>query len=100
MNKKCRNKAEQAELCKKYLSSDLGRKVFCEKYDINPKTLSRWMTHYKAAQKSELNFIPVGTVPKVHAEALAIELPNGIKLGLNLDATAVSSLVQELLTCK
>ena len=100
MNKKCRNKAEQTQLCKKYLSCNLGRKAFCERYDINPKTLSRWVTNYKAVQKSDLTFIPIGTMPTVQAESLSIELPNGIKLGLTLEATTVSTFIQELLTCK
>lgn len=97
MTQRHHDKKQQELLCKKYLSGKLGRRAFCEAHDISAKTLSRWLSKPKDTLESKLNFIPIGAMTNKQLPGIEVDLPNGTKLKLYLEAAAISDFIMELL---
>ena len=97
MNKNNHDKKEQEELCKEFILSGLSRKEFSNKHNISTKTLSRWLSTKKKASESKLKFLPIGTIGKGKPVILSIALSNGIKLTVNIETSAISELIKDLI---
>ena len=94
-------------LVEKYFSSNLSRKVFCEREGITYSTFQWWLGQYRQ-KKSTLSahdadqfdaFIPIhvseAETPATHRSACHIEYPNGVIVRLGqADAHFISQLVQ------
>lgn len=91
-------------LVERYFSSNLSRKVFCEREGITYSTFQWWLGQYRQNESSRAtehvdNFVPIHvTVPKTsdtHPSACHIEYPNGVVVRLeHADVHLISQLVQ------
>jgi hypothetical protein len=94
-------------LVEKYFSSNLSRKVFCERESITYSTFQWWLGQYRQNESSRAthrpekvdNFVPIHvTVPEpsdARPAACHIEYPNGVVVRLgHADVHLISQLVQ------
>ncbi|VGO16230.1 hypothetical protein PDESU_04821 [Pontiella desulfatans] len=90
---------ERRELIKEYHASESTQAAFCREWNINPKTLARWLRAER--QENEVSFCEVELKqdPPVTDE-LRIDLPNGVKVMLNIgSADELGRVLREAAGC-
>jgi len=71
---------ERRELIEEFNASGLTQAAFCREWNINPKTLARWLKVER--KEAEVSFCEVEVQPARSANELRICLPNGIEVRL------------------
>ena len=89
---------DRERICQEYLSSEVTQKEFSKGLHLSAKTLNRWINEGKS-KKKPLKFIPIGEI-KPPLGLAEIILPNAIRIRLPIELEKISSIAQELLTCK
>jgi transposase-like protein len=76
-------KEERQELINEFQSSGLTQAAFCREWNINPKTLVRWLR--VGREDDEISFCEVDVQSEPpRADELKICLPNGIEVQLRI----------------
>lgn len=76
---------ERRELIEEFNSSGLTQAAFCREWNINPKTLARWLRVER--EESEVSFCEVEVQPEPSpVDELRIFLLNGIEVGLKISS--------------
>lgn len=90
---------ERRELIEEFNSSEMTQAAFCREWNINPKTLARWLRIER--KDNEVSFCEVD-VPSKNAQAgeLRICLPNGIDVALKIASTeGLGGILREAAGC-
>lgn len=90
---------ERRDLIEEFNSSGLTQAAFCREWNINPKTLARWLRIER--QENKVSFCEVDVQPGLPpADELRICLPNGIKVMLKITSLAeLSTVLREAAGC-
>ena len=89
---------ERRELIEEFNASELTQAAFCREWNINPKTLARWL---RVERKNEVTFCEVeaGTV-SVPKDEVRICLPNDIEVMVPLTAgLKLGDILREAASC-
>jgi transposase-like protein len=90
---------ERRELIEEFQSSDLTQAAFCREWNLNSKTLARWLRLER--QEDEVSFceMELQAGPPV-AEELRIYLPNGIEVALKIASSEeLGNILREAAGC-
>ena len=83
---------ERRELIKEYQASESTQAAFCREWNINPKTLARWLRAER--QENELSFCEVELQPAPPVtDELKICLTNGIEVLVKVESVEALGLV-------
>ena len=77
---------ERRELIEEFNSSGLTQAAFCREWNINPKTLARWLRIERAEAEVSFCEVDVQSEPS-QADELRICLPNGIEVQLRISSS-------------
>ena len=90
---------ERRELIEEFNASGLTQAAFCREWNLNPKTLARWLRIERA--DAEISFCEIDVQPAApSASELKICLPNGIEVALRIASTAeLGNVLREAAGC-
>jgi transposase-like protein len=90
---------ERRELIEEFHASGIKQAAFCREWNINPKTLARWLRLER--QEKEVSFCEVELpVNDSRGDELRIYLPNGVKVALHVaSSTDLGGILREAAGC-
>jgi transposase-like protein len=90
---------ERRELIEEFQSSDLTQAAFCREWNLNPKTLARWLRIDR--EDSEVSFCEVELAnTSVPANTIRVHLPNGIEVTVPVGSSQeLADVFREAATC-
>jgi len=90
---------ERRELIEEFQSSNLTQAAFCREWNLNSKTLARWLRIER--EEAEISFCEVEVQPGAStAGELRICLPNGIEVALKIASSEdLGSILREAARC-
>ena len=90
---------ERRELIEEFNSSGLTQAAFCREWNINSKTLARWLRIEREGAEVSFCEVDVQTAPPSDSE-LEICLPNGIAVQLRIPSLdSLGSVMREVARC-
>ena len=90
--------AERRELIEEFHASGMKQVEFCSEWNLNPKTLARWLRLER--QEAEPSFCEVELGGSARMEDVRVRLPNGIELAVPVATPeALGTLLREAAGC-
>jgi len=90
---------ERQELIGEFHSSDLTQAAFCREWNINPKTLARWLRIERDENEVSFCEVEVGSTSSPENK-VRVDLPNGIKVIVPIGSSQeLGNLLREAAGC-
>lgn len=90
---------ERRELIEEFKSSNLTQAAFCRKWNINPKTLTRWLRIERDENEVSFCEVELGNI-SAPENKVSVHLPNGIKVIVPVgSAKELADVFREAATC-
>ena len=92
--------AERRELIQEFRSADLTQAAFCREWNINPKTMARWL-RVERDESAAMSFCEVELKNESSLRTdVRVCLPNGIEVVMKIDSpSALGDLLRGAATC-
>ena len=90
---------ERRELVQEFHSSDLTQAAFCREWNLNSKTLARWLRIERDEKEMSFCEVELGSVSSPDNK-VRVHLPNGIEVIVSVDSPQeLGNVFREAATC-